>query len=171
MKRPQTGFTIVEILVIISTIAILVTIGIVGWGTLSTWSRNNTRGTELAQWKNTFDLYKSRYAVYPTGTSSTGTYCLNAAQPKCGVNNSYSPDTTLNNALKHVTSLPTNNAGDTIKVGSTTYLGPYVTFITGGSVKLTGVFQGSGSGTCPKDTTYDTSSPSGIAYCTITLNP
>ncbi len=32
MKRFQNGFTIVEILVVVGTLGILVTIGLVGWG-------------------------------------------------------------------------------------------------------------------------------------------
>lgn len=155
------GFTIVELLIVVSVLGILVTIGLVGWGSTITSSQNKTRATEISQWKSTFDLYKSRFAIYPAPTSN-GTYCIGNDFPsdRCGVSGSFSENNDLNTALQRVSKLPTY---DHVLVDNT-YLGPYAIY-TDTTIRIVGVFKGNGSGTCPTGTTYDTASPSGAVYC------
>ena len=161
MPSRSSGFTIIELLIVISILGILITIGTVGWSSLSNWSRNSARATELSQWKSTFDLYKTRFAIYPS-PSADGTYCVGNDFPndKCGISGSISEDTALNTELARVSKLPANNH----PLANSTYLGPYAIY-TPTTIRLVGVFQGSGSSTCPKNTTYDATSPSGVAYC------
>lgn len=164
----MTGFTLIELLVIISTIGILATIGVVSWNGVKTSSENKTRISELNQWKSTFDLYKTRFAVYPSPTTN-GTYCIGEDFPsnKCGVktsgNYNYSSDSSLNAELKRTGTLPKN----TRQAVDEKYLGPFATF-TATQISLTVPLKGDSS-TCPSETTYDTASPSGVAYCKITL--
>lgn len=155
------AFTIVELLIIISVLGILVTIGLVGWGTVVTSSQNKTRATELSQWKSTYDLYKSRFAIYPS-PSVNGTYCIGNDFPsdRCGYAGSFGEDSTLNASLERVSKLPTYTHPQV----DGRYLGPYAIY-TSTTIRLVGVFKGDGSGTCPTGTTFDTTSPSGVAYC------
>lgn len=83
------GFSIVELVVIISVLGILVTVGTFGFNNLQAWSQNNTRATELQQWASTFDLYKTRFGGYPIMPTADGTtyFCLgsfSAYNNKCG---------------------------------------------------------------------------------------
>ncbi len=155
------GFTLIEILIVISVLGILITIGTFGWGSLSTWSQNKARATELSQWQSTYNLYKSRFSYYPAPTVN-GTYCIGNDFPgdRCGDSGSYGESVQLNDQLVRISRLPTNPH----PLVDNQYLGPFATYTTT-TIRLTSVFKGSGSGTCPKDTTYDTASPSGVAYC------
>lgn len=65
MNTLHRGFTLVEILVVISVIIILSSIAIIGWESMAAWSRDRAREQDTSQWASTFDLYKSRFVVYP----------------------------------------------------------------------------------------------------------
>lgn len=98
MKRTLHGFTMVEMILVIAVLGILVTITGIGWTAVSSNSRDQARAQDVKQWASTFDLYKSRFAIYPILPSSFGsgipghTFCLgtfNQDQPanynsKCG---------------------------------------------------------------------------------------
>ena len=81
MKRSTSGFTIVELIVIVMVMAILSTIGIMAWNGVNIGSRNQARENDIKQWASTFDLYKSRFAVWPAlptgdGTPGATSFCL-----------------------------------------------------------------------------------------------
>ena len=99
MKRTLSGFTMVEIILVVAVLGILLTITVLGWSAVSSNSRDQARAQDVKQWASTFDLYKSRYAIYPILPATTGgsgitgrTFCLgtfNQDQPanyssKCG---------------------------------------------------------------------------------------
>lgn len=170
VQRPtqNRGFTIIEIIVIISTIGILASIAVVSWNGIKTSSENKTRVSELTQWKNTFELYKTRFAVYPSA-SANGTFCIGSDFPsgKCGINGNFSQNSGLNTELARTGTLPSNSHAAISTSSTTSYVGPYAVYTTS-QIVLTAILKGD-SGTCPSDTTYDTASPSGVAYCKITL--
>lgn len=160
------GFTIVELVVIITTLGILITIGLVSWGALTTWSQNQQRGQELAQWKSTFSLYKTRFAVYPEPAGTLPfSACLGNDFPagRCGSNGSISQNNDLMTQVAKVGRIP---AISHIPVAET-YVGPYVTYSTT-EITLIGIFKG-GSGDCPDDTTFDSSPASDVVLCKIVL--
>lgn len=131
------GFTIVEILLIISVLGILLSIAIVGWGGVASGSRDRAREQDIRQWAATFDLYKSRYVVYPVlptavGAASPTIICLgtfSSTLNKCGqynnVSASYSDSTStdLVTEIKKVTDRVPANTGPQIR---NTYAGPLV---------------------------------------------
>ena len=168
MKRFQHGFTIVEVLVVVSTLGILVAIGLVGWGQMVKWSQNNAREGELSSWVNSFKLYHSRFAYYPLSTTP-GSFCLgdNFTGGRCGANTNFAQNAALMTELRKAGNIPQYDH-PTITVSGTTYVGPYVTYSGTGQARLIGVFNRSD---CPKDTVRETSSPAGLSYCSVTLNP
>lgn len=153
---------------IITVLGILTTVGLFSWGAYINWSQNKQRGQELSQWKSTFELYKSRFGVYPEPSGGTlpYSYCVGNDLPgdKCGTNGSISENSDLMTQIAKVSSLPAN-AHPMI---NNIYVGPYVTY-DASNVTLYNVFTGSGSGDCPADTTYGTQVASGVITCKITL--
>lgn len=167
-RRKIHGFTIIELIVIIVTLGILVTIGTVSWGGLKTNSENKSRISELNQWKSTFELYKSRFAVYPS-PALNGLYCMGVTPTgNCGVNGAILENAALNTEIARTGKLPKNTVSPIVASG-TKYVGPYAVY-TATTVSLIAVLKG-GSGDCTSGTTYETTSPSssGIAYCKFTL--
>lgn len=62
---------------------ILLAIGLVSWGAYVGWSEDRARESDIQKWASTFDLYKSRFFVYPvmpTSSASSGAavVCLGA---------------------------------------------------------------------------------------------
>lgn len=161
------GFSIVELVVIITTLGILMGIGVVSWGSITTWSQNQQRGQELAQWKSTFSLYKTRFAVYPEPAGTLPfSACLGNDFPagKCGSNGSIDQNSDLMTQVVKVGRIPAVNH---IPVAET-YVGPYVTYSVA-NITLIGIFKG-GSGDCPDETTFDSSPTSGVVLCKIVLS-
>ncbi len=143
MKR-HSGFTIVELLIVIVVIGIIAGIVIVGWGGLVSSSRDKAREQDVRQWAAAFDTYKSRFSVFPTlptgdGNGGSKRYCLGdvsyyttSYSGRCGqyTQSGQSPtkttdavdSTTMNTAIKKIGNLYTNGGA---AVGNT-FIGPMV---------------------------------------------
>lgn len=81
MKLPSRGYTIIEVLIVISVIGILVSIGVVSWTGYVNWSNDRARENDTRQWATTFELYRSRFTVYPlmpADSSTPAIACLGA---------------------------------------------------------------------------------------------
>ena len=69
LKIQKSGFTIVELLVSITIIALLSTIGVTGYQAVSRGGRDALRKTDLEQIRSALEIYKSennRYPLAPT---------------------------------------------------------------------------------------------------------
>lgn len=190
----QRGFSIPEILTIITLIGVIVTIGIFTWSGTQIWSQNKARENELQQWASSFELYKSRFSYYPgmpdlaaANGTNVGYYCLGTfttTANKCG---EYTSGTTTRFRAASGPSDPNGVIAETIrtelaKVGNTPanaapsidnlYIGPYVAFdktATTITAKFIGIFKATA---CPSGTTIEASPPmvgsiSGIISCKI----
>lgn len=79
MHRSIRAFTLPELIIVIAVLGILSGIAIVSWGAVVNWSNDRAREADTRQWVNTFELYKSRYAVWPALPADDTTavaYCL-----------------------------------------------------------------------------------------------
>lgn len=74
MAKNKSGFTIVELLVVIVIIAILAAISIVAYSGIQGRARDNLRISALASIEKALELYKTTEGAYPpsSGTPSTG---------------------------------------------------------------------------------------------------
>ena len=75
MKRQwarQTGFTIVELLIVIVVIAILAAITIVAFNGIQSRSRNAKTVSAVSAWAKAMQLYKTENGGYPTVNSCLG---------------------------------------------------------------------------------------------------
>ena len=59
------GFTIVELLVSITIIALLSTIGVTGYQAVSRGGRDALRKSDLEQIRSALEIYKSEFGAYP----------------------------------------------------------------------------------------------------------
>lgn len=92
MKRTHNGFTIVELLITITVVAILAVITAFSITSISIISRNSAREQDAKAWAAAFDTYKGRFKVWPvmpTSTASPKTVCLGVHENnKCGQDDS-----------------------------------------------------------------------------------
>ncbi len=71
MKR--NGFTLIEVLVVSTIIALLATIGIVSYTAFNKQARDGRRKADMEELRGALELYRSNNGVYP---SPAGTYGL-----------------------------------------------------------------------------------------------
>lgn len=71
----KLGFTIVEIIVVVSIIGILLTIGVVAWNGIQERSRNARVLSAITTYRDTFTFFAAQEKRYPT-VPRTGSYCL-----------------------------------------------------------------------------------------------
>lgn len=69
-KQKQSGFTIVELLIVIVVIGILAAITIVAYNGIQTRARNAERTTEIAAVQKALEMYRIDNSVYPTNDGS-----------------------------------------------------------------------------------------------------
>ncbi len=94
MKRSITGFTIVELLIVIVVIAILATISVVAYTGIQDRAAVSAIASEAKQWRNLFIAYKAANGSYPSpvasgdpltsggpGTNALNIYCLGTGFP------------------------------------------------------------------------------------------
>lgn len=81
LKRRSTGFTIVELLVVIATISILATITFVVYNGVQLQSRNTQTAAAVRAYKDALMLYRSINHTYPQGNNPNGATCLGSDYP------------------------------------------------------------------------------------------
>lgn len=76
MKKIKSGFTFIEILVVITIIALLSTTAIVSYRSAQASARDNKRKSDLEQVRAALEMYRSDEGVYPDGGWSVMTGLL-----------------------------------------------------------------------------------------------
>lgn len=72
MKKKNSGFTLIELMVVISLIAILSTIGWAEFSKGSAVSRDAERRGDLRELQTALELYKNEFGRYPAGCNGAG---------------------------------------------------------------------------------------------------
>lgn len=71
-RQKQTGFTIVELLVVIVVITVLAMISIVAYGGVQKKARDTARIDSIAKIQESLDLYLAKNGRYPSATPNPG---------------------------------------------------------------------------------------------------
>lgn len=123
----QSGFTIVEIVVVVAVIGILAAVSIVGYTQVQTKATANAALAASNSWLSILKNYKIRYGAYPT---NTGLICLSGVDggTPCIYKNgaavtALANSTTVLNELRRIGQLPTYKNGPTVTTGSITVQG------------------------------------------------
>jgi len=81
MKK-QHGFSLVELLISVSIIAILIAIGIASYSTINKQSRDTKRKSDIEQLRSAIEMYRSENGYYPnTGAGWVDITSLSALTP------------------------------------------------------------------------------------------
>ena len=137
LQRSRTGFTIVELLVVIVVIGILAAITIVSYTGISNKASIASLQSDLSNVKTQLALYQIDNSAYPNSitncpTPTTGNLCLkvsngNSLNSSYTVNNTTSPQTyslTLTNSSSNTFGVLTNDSKPIIPVNTTAPLSP-----------------------------------------------
>lgn len=135
MKKPQAGFTIVELLIVIVVIAILAAISIVAYTGIQTRANNNSTMSGVAQYAKLFQMYATDNGEYPDTdgvwpcldeTSSSGCGRISGGSG-CGFSGlaPYSSDF-LDQLDEYTSSLPSISSQTMSCGGTEIYKGAYV---------------------------------------------
>jgi prepilin-type N-terminal cleavage/methylation domain-containing protein len=163
MRKTTSGFTIVELLIVIVVIAILASISVVAYTGIQKRARNTLRGAEMHSWAKLFEVYRATYGTYPAITNSQ--YCLGEGFPigyngeaRCrnytvadpSISLKQSDNLPLMTELKKVGTLPKN---DRTPIGGY-IVGPYIDTYGIFGYDMQGVFEGTSASDCPKETNF-----------------
>jgi prepilin-type N-terminal cleavage/methylation domain-containing protein len=172
MRKSKSGFTIVELLIVIVIIGILASIVVVSYNGFQQRARNADRFLQVRNWKNAFQLYRAKYGKFPP-VASKDSYCLGTGFPngKCreylasGANTYLESDNAaLMTELKKVGTLPTINPAPI----HGWIVGPYVNYWNTG-MYLTEDFEG-GASDCPSGMVYNWTDGQGMVICGMTID-
>lgn len=83
VNKVSKAFTLVELLVVISIIGILASIGLVSFRTAQARSRDAQRKSDLKEIGSALELYYSDYGQYPNGTNGQINGCPSNLQTPC----------------------------------------------------------------------------------------
>ncbi len=72
MRKSTSGFTIVELLIVIVVIAILATISIIAYTGIRVRARDTLRSDSVAKIERALELYRVDYGQYPSATANPG---------------------------------------------------------------------------------------------------
>lgn len=117
-KQRQTGFTLVELLIVAIILAILAAIVVPQFASTTTDAEESALRANLSAIRGAIDLYRQQHGEYPTFTAATGATCA-------GTNGVGAIDTQV--ALEEQLSRFTNAAGGSCSIGGPDApFGPYM---------------------------------------------
>lgn len=139
MISSKSGFTIVELLIVIVVIGILASITVVGFNGIQDRATTTAQSMELRAWEKSYEAYRALNGTYPTVAVPSRDYCLGTGFPRRSSDNTArcreynntwdavsfaeSDSADLMNQLRSVGSLP---SGPRVAVDGT--VGPYVSY-------------------------------------------
>lgn len=156
----KSGFTIVELLIVIVVIAILAAISIVTYQGIQTRAQNSTAYQEFSQYVKVFEAYRATNGTWPSAMAVDQEYCLGSGFPhgRCEDHRN-TADPTLESASNELNEqLSTVAQPPSAEKYPVDYMvGPYARVCGDwwrcetGELLITGIFRGA-PGSCPAGT-------------------
>ncbi|HOK97150.1 MAG TPA: prepilin-type N-terminal cleavage/methylation domain-containing protein [Candidatus Paceibacterota bacterium] len=100
MKKQFKGFTLIEMLIVITIIALLASLILVGMGGARAKARDSRRIADLHNLQNALELYYAKYYFYPEPQSSWESLATILTNPETGIGVSSIPKDPLTNVGK-----------------------------------------------------------------------
>lgn len=181
MRKSMSGFTIVELIVVIVVIGIVASISIVSYNGIQTRTHNENRTAQLAAWKSVFERYKAKEGTVPLSSTPTGTgFCLGTTGfpngfdgvPRCRdylYNGATSLRVSDNASLmaELQTTVPNLPSSQNVPVGGT--VGPYV-YYNASTIMIQAALQGSSTSECPAITSGGWWNGDRLLICTLYID-
>ncbi|KKU12217.1 MAG: Type II secretion system protein G [Candidatus Woesebacteria bacterium GW2011_GWA1_45_8] len=82
LKRKQSGFTLLELLIVVAIIAILISIGLASFSRVQKSARDTQRRSDLENIRGALEQYYADYNNYPTGVMSDLSDALEGSNPR-----------------------------------------------------------------------------------------
>lgn len=185
--RKVSGFTIVELLIVIVVIGILSTIVVVAYNGVMQSAKVNAITTELNQWAKLFGAYKAANGDYPLpsatpttgggpGTSVLDRYCLGTGFPQVAGNgycyliaagNIYSVSESTGASLLTQLSTVGTPPANSKKYPTSSVVGPWFRYVSATDQRIGATYPG--GTTCPSDMIQEYSG-GGRVDCFLRLN-
>jgi len=155
MRKSTSGFTVIELIVIIIVIGIIATIAIVSYNGIQQAALNEQRSAELLGWKTSFEKYKAANGQYPV-MANTG-YCLGTGFPEGRCRNYTSTTTNVYYESNSTTLMQLLAPYDPPQTGTRVpvvniAIGPYTIYTTT-TIQLTAPLTGVDESNCPEGAT------------------
>lgn len=159
----RSGFTIVELLIVIVVIAILATISIVAYNGIQQRAATTVILSEVKQWRNLFEVYKAANGSYPApatgdpltsggpGSNMLNAYCLGTGFPQsngtsyCYVVNSSSTYAVAEATGSYILSQLTSVGRPPLQSKKYVYgtvTGPVLKYVSASNVQMFTIFPG-----------------------------
>ncbi|HEU0266543.1 MAG TPA: prepilin-type N-terminal cleavage/methylation domain-containing protein [Candidatus Saccharimonadaceae bacterium] len=173
MRKNISGFTLVELLIVIVVIGILAAISLVAYNGVQAKALNASRQSEVHNWTQLISLYVAQNGSLPANVAA-GNYCLGTGFPNGNCRNynttgqytyAQSDNQTLMQDFQTVGSLP---GGTRQPVDQ--FVGPYINIWPGGSGYSIIDFFSGGASDCPLNMTYSWDDGSGAVMCDIDVS-
>lgn len=173
-RRSFSGFTIVELLIVIVVIGILAAITIVAYSSIQTRAQNTAKLSEVNTWQKLFEAYRATSGTLPS--MPDGGYCLGSNFPVGGGGVGRCRDYGSTGVTSYLESANTALMTEIAKIGSIPAsakqqvngtVGPYAEY-TATNVSITMVIKGT-SADCPAPTNYAWDDGAGRLLCRVNL--
>lgn len=83
--KNRSGFSLVELLITVSIIAILIAIGVASYATINRQSRDTKRKSDIEQIRSALEMYRADVGSYPTAGAGSWVVTSSSTDPTAGL--------------------------------------------------------------------------------------